>query len=444
MAPEISSAIDPHFIGDFLLQAWCADPERTAFRDIRRLPSAHLLEFAEGKPKLQRFTTLPIEEPLFFKQRERYVEEFRAHFRAAVRDRLPRAGAAIFMSGGLDSTSVAAQAAQIAKETGETKLHALTLDCRPLFADEEGVLASRVAEYCGISSEIVSMAKTIPFGNWEGEEIRSPEPSGEPYQAANAQLYRRAAAHARVALNGEGGDAILTDQARSYLGYLLRQGRVAKLTSELGGYILKHRRLPFLGTGLRGRLRRWFGSKEREVVFPDWIEPNFEEEMHLKERWKELNRPPESSRHPLHPEAYASLTGTFWALLLEEQDAGWSGAPVEIRSPFLDVRLIRFLLRVPPLPWCMQKELLREATRGILPEEIRLRPKVPLLEDPLPLLMEKGSDNRAPLSEPDAKSGQYVNWLKVRTTSSGDTGYALVEKMRPVALEKWLKGVEKQ
>ena len=65
--------------------------------------------------------------------------------------------------------------------------------------------------------------------------------------------------------------------------------------------------------------------------------------------------------------------------MYETEDAAWTGVPVESRAPLLDLRMLRFLLRVPPVPWCMEKELLREAMRGILPEEIRSRPKTPLL-----------------------------------------------------------------
>jgi asparagine synthase (glutamine-hydrolysing) len=287
------------------------------------------------------------------------------------------------------------------------------------------------------------MGNEVPYGSWQNAGVRAPEPSVEPFMEMNLKLYRRIAAQARVALTGEGGDAILTGQARSYLGYLLRRGQIGKIVSDFGGYIFNHRRLPFLRTGLRGRFRRWFGSKEREADFPDWIDANFEKQMHLRERWEELKRPLESSGHPLHPEAYASLSSAYWGQLLEDEDAGWSGAPVEVRSPFLDARLIRYLLRVPPLPWCMRKELLREATRGILPEEIRVRPKVPLLEDPLPLLMERGSRTTMPLDDPGGKSRKYVNWLKVLATSSSDTGSVLLEKMRPRVLDHWLKGVEK-
>jgi hypothetical protein len=39
VAPVVSAKLDLHFIGDSLLQSWCPDAERTAFRDIRRLPA---------------------------------------------------------------------------------------------------------------------------------------------------------------------------------------------------------------------------------------------------------------------------------------------------------------------------------------------------------------------------------------------------------------------
>jgi asparagine synthase (glutamine-hydrolysing) len=39
--PEVSSTLDPLFIADFLLQEWSADADRTAYKDIRRLPPGH-------------------------------------------------------------------------------------------------------------------------------------------------------------------------------------------------------------------------------------------------------------------------------------------------------------------------------------------------------------------------------------------------------------------
>jgi len=50
--------------------------------------------------------------------------------------------------------------------------------------------------------------------------------------------------------------------------------------------------------------------------------------------------------------------------------------PVEVQRPYFDLRLVRFLLRLPPVPWCADKELLRVAMQGVLPEQVRCRPKI--------------------------------------------------------------------
>jgi asparagine synthetase B (glutamine-hydrolysing) len=52
---------------------------------------------------VRRYGTLPIDQPLYLKRREEYVEQFLAHFDEAVSDRLPEGPTGIFMSGGLDS-----------------------------------------------------------------------------------------------------------------------------------------------------------------------------------------------------------------------------------------------------------------------------------------------------------------------------------------------------
>ena len=147
LVPDVSDRLDLHFIGDFLLQSWCPDAERTAFLDIRRLPAGHALKYSNGELSVRRYATLPIEEPLFLKRREDYVEAFRGHLEQAVRDRLPAGEAGIFMSGGLDSTSVAAMAKRVQDQRGiRDSLRAHTVDYTPLFEDEEGAFATKVAQ----------------------------------------------------------------------------------------------------------------------------------------------------------------------------------------------------------------------------------------------------------------------------------------------------------
>jgi asparagine synthase (glutamine-hydrolysing) len=443
LAPEVSEVLDPHFIGDFLLQSWCPDPERTAFSDVRRLPAGHLLQYSNGVARVRRYASLPIEEPLILKRREEYIEAFRGQLEEAVRDRLPAGPAGIFMSGGLDSTSVAAVAGKVQAERGvKDSLRAHTVDYAPLLDDEEGAFASRAAQSAGIPIEILEGATCFPFEGWDQMALRTPEPCAEPFFALHVEHFRQVATRARVVLSGDGGDDILTGRAWPHLIYLLKQGRLGALVKSFGGVVLSHGKFPPLRAGLRSRLRRWMGRAEQTLEYPNWLEPSFEQTLHLRERWKELQEPAKH-QHPLHPAGYASLSGAYWPSVFEGEDAGCTGVPVESRAPLLGQRLIGFLLRVPPVPWCMNKELLRESIKGLLPEEIRLRRKSPLRGDPLLLQAEKRGWR--PLLEDGAceRLRMFVDCRMHRETSRPSLGLSLWAELRPVALDYWLKSVEK-
>jgi len=440
-APGVSSQLDPHFIGDFLLQEWCEDGARTVYRDIHRLLPGHTLVYSEGELCVRCYTDFSVEEPLSLKRPEEYVERFQELLEHAVRDRLPRRPCGIFLSGGLDSTSVAAVACKIAKKDGASSpLRAYTIDCRPMFNDEEGHLASLVAEFLGMDIEILPAASCLPYEGWEDSLVRTPEPYHDPFLLLTQRQYRQVQGHVRVVLSGYGGDDILTGQAWPYLTYLFRRRAFGTIVKTFGRYLLKHRRIPPLRGGFRTRLRRWVGREDPLREFPQWLEPRFAERHNLRGRWRELQESPKTS-HPLHPTAFAGLSSKSWSSVLESEDAGWTGAPVEMRAPLLDQRLLRFLLRVPPVPWCMEKELLREAMRGMLPEEVRVRPKTPLLGDLINHFIESRKWGPVPLPAPAAELRRFVDWDRLGTTLAAATGSTLWVGLRPVSLCYWLKGV---
>jgi asparagine synthase (glutamine-hydrolysing) len=126
---------------------------------------------------------------------------------------------------------------------------------------------------------------------------------------------------------------------------------------------------------------------------------------------------------------------------LEGEDAVWSGAALETRAPLLDRRLVRYLLRLPPIPWCVDKRLVRRAMKEELPKATLRRPKAPLARDPLELHVSERKWSALPLKE--------TEWIKemvdVRrledSLRSGSKG-ALYEDLRPVSLGRWLKSVE--
>jgi len=443
LVPEVTAALDSRFIGDFLLQGFCQDAETTAFRDIRRLPQGHFLRFSAGELVVRRYATLPIEEPLWLKRDAEYVERFRELLDQAVRDRLPRGPVAVFMSGGLDSTSVAAQAVHIGKERGSLQsIRAYTVDMRPLFADEEAWYAQRAGEHLGIPVEVRSIGHAKPFANWSDSGLRLPEPSHEAFLMPHRELCREIATHARVALRGDGGDDILSGQAWPYFKYLLGRGRIGTIVAKFGGYVLKHGRIPPLHGGFRTRWRRWIGQRNDSDGYPVWLNSKFESDQKLRERWRELNEPPKPV-HPLHPTAYASLTSAYWACVLEEEDAPWTGVALENRGPLLDLRLIRFLLRVPPVPWCVEKKLLREAMKGLLPDVVLLRKKTPLQAEPLEVFEKERGWTPPPLASPGKLLGEFVDCEKLSATLLGETCLPLWVNLRPISLMHWLKGVDK-
>jgi asparagine synthase (glutamine-hydrolysing) len=233
----------------------------------------------------------------------------------------------------------------------------------------------------------------------------------------------------------------MTGRAWPYLVYLLKRSRVVKMATAFGGYVLRHGRLPPLRAGIRTRLRRWIGRADETLDYPGWLEPEFEREMHLRDRWRELQQT-EEAVHPVHPAGYASVTSAYWPSVFEIEDAGWTGVPVEARAPLLDQRLLRFLLRVPPVPWCMNKELLRTAMRELLPEEVRVRKKTPLRGDPLLLHAEKNGWKAVLREGACERLSKFVNCKMLSATSRPALGLSLWADLRPIALDYWLKSVE--
>src|SRR5260370_14508109 len=69
--------------------------------------------------------------------------------------------------------------------------------------------------------------------------------------------------------------------------------------------------------------------------------------------------------------------------MFEQENAAVMHDAVETRYPFLDLRVVKYLLSLPMFPWFFQKMLLREAMAGRLTERVRTRPKTPLLGDAL-------------------------------------------------------------
>jgi asparagine synthase (glutamine-hydrolysing) len=137
------------------------------------------------------------------------------------------------------------------------------------------------------------------------------------------------------------------------------------------------------------------------------------------------------------------MNSGLFAEVQELYDPTWTGVPLETRNPFLDRRLVRFLLRLPTIPWAMNKHLLRVTQAGILPDAILRRPKTPLQGDPLVLHVAAGNWNPAAVPEPQELLRQFVDWPLLMRQLENAKDTALYVHLRPVALSFWLKAIEK-
>ena len=112
----------------------------------------------------------------------------------------------------------------------------------------------------------------------------------------------------------------------------------------------------------------------RPPSFPEWLNPEFCNRAGLRERWETFNIAYETSTPRGRP--FWDYATPYVAQLFDVFDAGWTGVPVEFRHPLMDVRLVTFLLNLPAVPWCVQKELFRQLRlKSRVPPAVYRRPK---------------------------------------------------------------------
>jgi asparagine synthase (glutamine-hydrolysing) len=435
MHPGVDDALDEVAIAEFLVHALPLEGDRTIRRAVKALAPGHALAVEDGRTRTWRWWHPPQDEPLRYRRIADYAEDFRAVFAAAVRDRAPDGPVGVLMSGGRDSPAVAAMAAEASP--GGVRAFT-TISSGVIRGEEEGRFAALAADRLGIPITWHDVDPYRAYGR-SGEDPRlvRPEPQDSPFLAAEVDQEERAAGHSRVLLTGFGGDAVQRE-TQSRLVRLVRDGHPLRALAEAARYVPLHRRLP------RPGVRTWLRGGPAGVIeprIPEWIDPDFARRVGLAER---LASPPGPAfaPHPLRPEAVEAMAGPLWPALFASRDPGATGMTLELRHPFFDLRLIRFLLSVPPAQWYNDKGLLLAAMRGRLPEAILRRPKTPLPDDPLAARRRAhgaawlGGRTLGPEIEP------YVDPARVPAETGGRApgpGDPLWLNVRPLELSLWLR-----
>jgi asparagine synthase (glutamine-hydrolysing) len=406
--PGVSSTLDAAAIGDFLRMGSNTDLEGTAFAQIRCVPPAHILVIDGAQTKATRYWELPTGSALAYRRVDEYAEHFTSVFREAVADRLRGLpAAALLMSGGRDSTAVAALARDVASG-GTPRLAATTAVFDYALPDEERSYAAAAGAALDLRVEFVTQDDYGWFEGWERPDLWRPEPVEAPLLAADADFAARAAAQARVALTGDGGDAVLRER-ESHLARLLLNGQWIRAARETIAYMRLHRRVPRPGFR-RIRMRR-LGLASAHPPVPPWLRREVIERSGLRDRWAAIER--DEARPPtpglLRPEAYGKLRSGFWTRCFESDHASATGIPLTLRHPFFDERVIEFLLSLPAEQWANDKGIVVAAMRNRLPDRVRLRQKTPLVGDCYELAFAAAGRPRPGADEFNAEAKSFID-----------------------------------
>ncbi len=291
--------------------------------------------------------------------------------RTSVRLRL-RADAPVGLelSGGMDSSAIAALAAREHAEggAGVDPLRAHTVSFAGTASDESH-FARMVAAHHPSSLHLTDLphgGTVTPEGVARYHQGMD-EPFHSPVLMLNREMWRRMAASGlRVSLNGGGGDEVFAGYGGEYLGPyvrgLLANGRIVRAMREIGSYSERDAHV--------------FRSFARAAW---WMVPE-----NLRKELRPSGPPPELN--PLTTHAFLPMASDRLEQRLLDHLGDWKmnywmrsgntacmGLPVEVRLPLLDTKVVEWACRLPPeylirdgwLKWA-----LRKAVEPDLPAEV--------------------------------------------------------------------------
>jgi asparagine synthase (glutamine-hydrolysing) len=437
--PALPRTLNEQAVGDFLLfgsYAWL-DKAATVYAAIQKVPPAHLLIGSPEGVATRPYWQFPLDVPLLRYRREAdYLEHFRTVLRTAVKDRLRTDRVVISMSGGLDSPSVAALATEL-QRAGESpgQLRALTLVYDTVHPEEERYYAGQVAQHLDLPIEFMVCDEFRLLD----PQIAAPELVENISPALTLASRRRIAHLGRVELTGRSADNIMAPSPTPITRAIRLMGVGRGLAATFRMWQVTGRR-PALGSGL---VARWHAAPApepaSEVQLPAWLNPDFVARLDLAERRRTfLNWQPEPL-NPRHPKLHLWAVFPDWSASYPHYPDHVDYAPAEPVDPYMDVRVIRLLLALPPIPWFYKKYLLRQAMQSYLPGEVLARPKTPLGTLPTSLLKQPESawvDSWEP--HPDLEP--FVQRAAIPPLYRNDDSESNPINIRPLMLNLWLAG----
>jgi asparagine synthase (glutamine-hydrolysing) len=366
----------------------------TLFKGISKLMPGHVLVFEDGQVRTRRYWDIPVgeEAPASSRSVTDDVRRFRELLEESVRLRLMSdVPLGVFLSGGIDSSAIAALMARMIDRPLQTFSVAFKARAFNELEYARQVSGAITADAHEIVIDDRDFFDALPRLVWHEDEPIAHTSSVPLYFVS--KLARQ---HVIVVLTGEGSDELLAGYGK--YPRALFNWRAGSIYSRLMPEVARTAFARGVETlpGRAGRYaRRSFLAMDHDpalTFFDTFAGVNLSRQRQLlAPRFGAIaNRDraygaslayfesPNGRSTTLDRLLYADLK-TYLVELLMKQDQMSMAASIESRVPFLDHHLVEFAARLPgdrKLSGFSTKRILRDAVKDVLPREILGRPKM--------------------------------------------------------------------
>ena len=390
--PDIRAELDETSLPEYLLFGYVSS-ESTLFRGIRKLMPGHtlLLDANTGRIDIQRYWDVP--ETAKWEQRtdEEWIRECRERLEETVRMRLMSdVPLGMFLSGGVDSSAIAALMKRLRSEPVKTFAVGYKED-----SYSELSYARHVSEAIGTDHHEVVVGMDNFFNSLPRLIWHEDEPISWPSSVSLYFVSRLASEHVKVVLTGEGSDELFAGYHR-YQHYLSNRRWADRYATIMPALLRSRIRSSIQDSGLlsaniRRKLQHTFLGRENSVESLHL--DNFYGAFCAAEPQPMVTDPVLAAENP-----YATYLGywnsrhgsvlsqmlyadqkTYLVELLMKQDQMSMAASIESRVPFLDHPFVEFAARVPnhlKIRNGSGKYIVKRAVEDLLPHEIIYRQKM--------------------------------------------------------------------
>jgi len=390
--PGVEAEFNRATLSEYLAFGYIAGPE-TMFAGIRKLMPGYTLELSEGgEPRIEEYWDLTAEVDQISRGKDYYIQRYRELLEGAVRSHLMSdVPLGMFLSGGLDSSAVAALATKIRGERIKTFAVGYGEEQFSELRYAREVAAHIKSDHHEVRLSREEFFQSLPRLIWHEDE-----PIVWPSSVSLYFVARLAREHVTVVLTGEGSDETLAGYTRyawTLLNARMDRAYRAVTPSALRNLVRKTTHAIPLGATLHRKLEHTFlvrdgsswpsfyydnffsafsAAEQRNLLMPEALANSGDAYAGSMKAWDR------SHGDLLHRLLYADINSYLIELLMK-QDQMSMAASIESRVPFLDHELVEFTARIPAqhsIQGMAGKFILKQAVEDLLPHSIVYRKKM--------------------------------------------------------------------